>query len=252
MDIANFKLQIGLRVSLSRTPKVRIVTRDRDLCSPRARATNTNRAFAFILPFALLMLSACVSFQAGGEIQHGRMALMYGDPNVALAHFQRAAEIDPNYRYDFSILSQGVWTYVGRAYYAAGKFSEARNALERAHSRYGDDYLAQLYLGLVLARDGDRPRGLKEMTAGFKGLEDWFNHLDRYHPYARFWDPGGQIRSEIQRSLAMVSGKESNWQELIASGEWLGKTMEEEIDLSERQRRFEETRDGDDRDGNQP
>jgi len=200
------------------------------------------------LQFAIFV-SGCVSFQAGGEIQHGRRALMYGDPNVALAHFQRAAEIAPDYRYDFSILSQGVWTYVGRAYYAAGKFPEARSVLERARARHADDYLAQLYLGLVLARDGDRPRGLKEITAGFKGLEDWFDHLDRYHPYARFWDPGKQIRREIQKNLALLSGKEFNLSELIANTEWIGKAMEEEIDLSERQRRFEETRDDDDRDG---
>ncbi|MBI4489632.1 MAG: tetratricopeptide repeat protein [Deltaproteobacteria bacterium] len=201
------------------------------------------------MQFAIL-LSGCVSFRAGGEIQHGRVALMYGDPNVALAHFQRAVEIAPDYRYDFSILSQGVWTYVGRAYYAAGKLPQARQALERAVSRYQDDSLARLYLGMVLARDGDRQRGLKEIGAAFGELQAWFDHLDRYHPYARFWDPGRQVRAEIQRSLAMVSGKEPNWQELIASGEWLGRVMEEEIDLSERQRRFEERRDGDDNDGN--
>jgi tetratricopeptide (TPR) repeat protein len=177
---------------------------------------------------------------------------MYGDPKIALAHFQRVAELDPNYRYDFSILDQAIWTYVGRAYYATGKLTDARQALERALSRYQQDHLARLYLGMVLGRDGDRPRGIKEIGAALRGLEDWFNHLDRYHPYARFWDPGGQIRSEIQRSLAMVSGKEFNWQELIASGEWLGKTMEEEIDLSERQRRREERDDEDDNDGNQP
>jgi tetratricopeptide (TPR) repeat protein len=211
-----------------------------------------------ILTFAIcslqfvFVLSGCVSFQAGGEIQHGRTALMFGDPNVALAHFQRAAEISPDYRYDFSILSQGVWTYVGRAYYAAGKFSEARNVLERARSRYADDYLAQLYLGLVLGRDGDRQRGLKEIGGALTGLGDWFDHLDRYHPEAPYWDPGRQIRAEIQKNLAMTSGKDIQWSQLIANGEWLGKAMEEEIDLSERQRRFEETRDGDDRDGNQP
>lgn len=202
----------------------------------------------FTLPIAFL-LSGCVSFQAGGEIQHGRAALMFGDPNVALAHFQRAAEISPDYRYDFSILDQGVWTYVGRAYYTAGKLPQARQALERAVSRHRDDNLARLYLGMVLARDGDRPRGLREIGAALKGLEGWFDHLDSYHPDAHYWDPGKQIRAEIRKGVAMASGKEPNWQELIASGEWLGRQLEEEIDLSERQKRFEETRDGDD-DGN--
>lgn len=198
-----------------------------------------------LLPTAFF-LSGCVSFQAGGEIQHGRAALMFGDPNVALAHFQRAAEISPDYRYDFSILDQGVWTYVGRAYYAAGKLPQARQALERAVSRHGDDNLARLYLGMVLARDGDRSRGLKEITAGLKGLEEWFNHLDRYHPDAHYWDPGKQMRAEVRKGVAMASGREPNWQELVVAGEWLGRQLEEEIDLSERQKRFEETHDGDD------
>ena len=230
---AKGKMKNGLRVSLSRTPKWKILQ------------------FAVCYSLFAILLSGCVSFQAGAEIQHGRQALMFGDPNVALAHFQRAAEISPDYRYDFSILDQGVWTYVGRAYYRAGRLPQARQVLERAVSRYGDDNLARLYLGLTLARDGDRPRGLKEITAGLRGLEDWFNHLDRYHPDAHYWDPGKQTRAEIQRGLTMVSGKEPNLQELIASGEWLGKVMEEEIDLAERQKRFEETRDGDSY-GNQP
>jgi len=219
MNIANFKLQIA---------KIKI-----------------SRFSFFVLPFAFF-LSGCVSFQAGGEVERGRAQLMFGDPKAALTHFQRAAELDPAYRYDFSILDQSIWTYVGRAYYVSNQLPEARQALERALSRYGQDHLARLYLGMVLARDGDRPRGLKEIGGALRGLGDWFDHLDRYHPDARFWDPNRQMRAEIQKGLAMASGKEPNLQELIARGEWLGKVMEEEIDLAERQKRFEETRDGDD------
>src|SRR5687767_4789850 len=51
--------------------------------------------FAFyILPFALF-LSGCASFRVAGQLQPRRYALMRGDPKVALAHFQRAAELDP-------------------------------------------------------------------------------------------------------------------------------------------------------------
>ena len=102
----------------------------------------------------LLLLSGCASFQVGGNIQKGRLALLYGDPNIALAHFQRAANSDPNYLLDFSIFDEGVWTYVGRAYYAMGKLTEAKKAFERARSRYEQDHLAKLYLGLVLGQDG--------------------------------------------------------------------------------------------------
>jgi len=76
---------------------------------------NVNCAFQrlFVAVGFLLLFSGCVSFQVGGDIQKGRLALMYGDPNVALEHFQRAANSDPNYLLDFSIFDEGAWTYVG-------------------------------------------------------------------------------------------------------------------------------------------
>ncbi len=76
------------------------------------------------------------------------MALMNGQADVALAHFQRAAEIDSNY--ELAPLREGVWTYMGRAYYYMGKLFEARQALDQAVSRYENDFLARLYLGLTL------------------------------------------------------------------------------------------------------
>lgn len=184
-----------------------------------------------ILQFALL-LSGCAT--AGGQIQAGRRDLLYGDPNNAVAHFQQAAEINPDYLY-FSVLPQGVWTYVGRAYYATGKLPEARQALERAVSRHPDDNLAKLYLGLVLARDGDRPRGLKEIEGGMRGIHDWLDYIQQRFAfsYGRFWDPNRTIRSEIASDLAMIS-KGADWPKLIAGGEWVGKQMEEEIDRARR------------------
>ena len=205
----------------------------------------------YILHFALLLISSCASFQVAGEVQAGRYALLTGSPDVALSHFQRAAEIDPNYFTDFTPLEQGVWTYVGRAYYGTGKLPEARKALERARSRYEDDNLARLYLGLTLARDGDRDRGLKEMEAGLRGMHGWLEVITYNTSYGQFWDPGEEIRREIQTNLAMISGRDINWQRLIAGGEWVGEKMEEEIDLAERDETEELFQDGDD-DGEEP
>ncbi len=188
----------------------------------------------FFLLF-IVLLSGCVAFQVGGEIQAGRRALQVGDPNGALAHFQHAAELDPNYLLNFSVFDEGVWTYVGRSYYDLGKLPEARQALERARSRYERDHLAKLYLGLVLARDGDRPRGLREIEAGLKGLEGWFDDLERtYKEEYSFWDPGGELQREIKGILAMIGGREINLAGLIARGERLGQEFEEEIDLARR------------------
>ncbi len=183
----------------------------------------------------LLFFSGCASFQVGGNIQKGRLALLYGDPNVALEHFQRAAKSDPNYLLDFSIFDEGVWTYVGRAYYAMGKLPEAQKAFERARSLHRQDHLAKLYLGLVLVRDGDRPRGVREIETGLRGLADWLDYVERYETESRYWDPGLHLRKEIQRSLAMIESGDINWSHLIARGEQLGREFEEEIDESQKQ-----------------
>ncbi len=184
--------------------------------------------------FVLPLLYSCASSQAGSDILAGRQALLINKPDVALTHFQRAAEMDPNFVMGFGVFQEGVWTYVGRANYATGKLPEARQALERALSRYQDDYLARLYLGLVVARDGDRQRGLKEIESGMRGIYDWLEHIAYNTFYGQFWDPRREIRSEIQRGLAMISGKDIDWQKLIASGEWVGAKMEDEIDRARR------------------
>jgi len=182
-----------------------------------------------ILQFAILV-SGCTAFQIGGEIAKGRMELMYGDPKAALPYFQRAAALEPNYITDFTILREGVWTYVGRSNYAAGNLAEARKALERARSLYAEDNLAKIYLGLVLARDGDQQGGVKEIEAGLIGLADWLDFIEFYHPTGYYWDPAKQIRSEARKNMAMFKGRDVNWTAVIASVEWIGREMELEID----------------------
>lgn len=191
------------------------------------------KTFFLGLASIAFILSACA---AEINVQRGRMALLYGDPNAAIASFQSAAKLDPNYFY-FSVFPQGIWTYVGRACYIAGKYPEARQALERAISLHKDDNMAKLYLGLSLARSGDRQRGLKEIEDGLRGLHEWLDYVNQYaaFSYGQYWDPLGEIRAEIQNSLTMISGKDIDWQKLIASGEWVGRKLEEEIDIARRQ-----------------
>ncbi|HXV80480.1 MAG TPA: hypothetical protein VEG60_11415, partial [Candidatus Binatia bacterium] len=59
----------------------------------------------------IVLLFGCA---AATQVQQGRMALLYGDPEVAIGSFQSAAESDPNSLF-LSVLPQGIWTYVGRA-----------------------------------------------------------------------------------------------------------------------------------------
>jgi tetratricopeptide (TPR) repeat protein len=184
------------------------------------------------------------SYRAGGEVQPGRYALRRGDPQAALVHFQRAAQIDPNYATDFTSFKQGVWTYVGRAYYNAGNFQEALKALERANSLHNDDYLADVYLGLALARQGNQDAGRKAIESGLQGLADWFEYMDSYHLDGNYWDPGGVVRAQIQNDLALVRGKDVDWTEVIARSERIGNAMEDEIERAPR-RWYREQRDGD-------
>jgi tetratricopeptide (TPR) repeat protein len=112
---------------------------------------NMNHGF-LVRWLPMLLFAGCASFEIGGEIQSGRMALIRGEPVAALTHFERVAKADPGYVTDFSPLQESVWTYVGRARYAAGKWPEAREAFERALAHLQTDSMAKLYLGLTLIR----------------------------------------------------------------------------------------------------
>ena len=193
----------------------------------------------------ILLLSACAAYRIAGQVQSGRQALLISDSERALAYFQQAAQSNPDYIYESGLFREGVWTYVGRAQYNLGRFKEARESLERALSIYKDDYLARLYLGLVLARSGDHSRALREIEAGLKGLYDWIEYMNATYAFTAFWDPLREIRSAIEKNLAMISGRDIDWPTLIANGEWIGRRMEAEIDAVRRDERRQYERDGD-------
>jgi len=195
------------------------------------------RSFA---PLSLvLVMVGCASFQISGEFQSGRTALLTGNSEAALAYFQSTAQKDPTYSYG-TAYRQGVWSYLGRAEYANGRLPQAQQTLEKALAANRQEDVARLYLGLALARSGERQRGLKEIEGGMRGIHDWIEWVTQTHRFSfgQFWDPTREIRRAIQTDLAMISGREFDWQRLIADGEWLGKQMEEEIDRA----RQDETR----------
>ena len=182
----------------------------------------------------VFLISGCASFQAAGQVQSGRRALLINNPEQALANFQQAAASSPNYVYESGLFREGIWTYVGRAQYATGKLQEARQSLERALAAYKDDYLDKLYLGLTLARSDDLSMGLKEIDSGMKRLHDWLEYINASRPYTAYWDPTREIRSELEKDLAMISGKDIDWPQLVTSAEWIGQKMEDEMDKVKR------------------
>ena len=189
---------------------------------------------------SLVLLSACASMKAGSDVAAGRRALLAGQDETALSYFQSAAQIDPNYRYG-SAYQQGIWSYVGRTEYSTGRLPQARETLQKALAANKDEDIARLYLGLTLARSGDRQAGLKEIENGMRGIHDWIEYITEAQRFSfgQFWDPAREIRTAIQGDLAMISGKEFDWQRLISDSEWVAKRMEEEGDKA----RNDETRD---------
>jgi len=200
----------------------------------------TTRTYAFAFLITLLSASGCATFQAGSDVQAGRKALLIGNNEAALGYFQSAAHIDPNYVYG-TALRQNIWSYLGRSEYAVGQFPQARESLEKALSINRGQDMARLYLGLTLARSGNRQQGLKEIEGGMRGIHDWLEYITqaRRFSYGLYWDPRREIRSSIEGDLAVLSGKGVDVHKLIADGEWLGKRVEEEIDLAPRDERQE-------------
>lgn len=196
------------------------------------------------LLYSMFLLSGCATFQAGSDMESGRRAFLIGNNQDALGYFQRAAELDPNYVY-FSALPQNVWSYVGRSEYVTGRLPQARQTLEKSLSISQDQDVARLYLGMTLARSGAREQGLKEIESGMKGIYDWIEYITLHfrYSYGKYWDTRREIRSSIEDNLAMISGKDIDLQRLIADGEWLGKRIEEEIDLTRRDEREDRLRD---------
>jgi tetratricopeptide (TPR) repeat protein len=186
----------------------------------------------------VVFLGGCASLRTGGEVQYGRQALLEGKSEVALGYFYSAAQSDPNYVYTTgSSPRQSVWSYVGRTEYLTGRLPQARQTLERALASNREEDIARLYLGLTLAKEGDRQSGLKEIESGMRGINNFLDYINQAQRFSigQFWDPDKDIRAAIQNNLAMISGKDLDWQRLTADTEWLGIRMEQESDLARRQ-----------------
>ncbi len=105
-----------------------------------------------LIGIVFLCFAACAALELDTEFAAGRQALSRRDPATALAQFERVALGNPKYVTNTALLSESIWTYVGRARYDSGKFADALEAFEKALSHVKEDYLARLYLGLTLLR----------------------------------------------------------------------------------------------------
>jgi tetratricopeptide (TPR) repeat protein len=198
---------------------------------------------AFLLLIILFVLShaACKPMTAMIEVHKGRQALLAGKAQAALVHFQRAAELDPDFLY-FSTLPQSAVTYTGRALYQLGRFSEARQAFEQATLQFPDDAMARLYLGITLVRQDHREPGFQETTAGLKAIYQWLDYIEANLPQGIYWDSNREVRSEIERVLKQITDRRSSEQRVIETAEWVGNRMEWEIDAARRDEQMSRNR----------
>lgn len=179
---------------------------------------------------AVLLLSSCSTGGLDRNFDRGRVALMTGHPDEAVAYFGEKADSDPNYRTSF-VLSQSIWTYLGRAYYETERYAEARSALDKALATDKDDYMAALYHGMTLVRSNERARGSTELETALRDLHQWLDNVAS-NPATNEWDSSKQIRKSIETGLA---GKPAAI-ELVVTGQRVGKQLEEEIDRTRREK----------------
>src|SRR5215831_5274800 len=92
-------------------------------------------------------VSACATFQAGSNVQSGRLAFSVGNCQTARSYFESAAQVDPNYVYRSDLPGGSIQSYLGRVDYVTERYAQARGELERALSIDKNDNVARLYLG---------------------------------------------------------------------------------------------------------
>jgi tetratricopeptide (TPR) repeat protein len=176
-----------------------------------------------------VLLSACAAVRGGGDVDQGRQALLAGNYQNALGYFQEAEQADPYYSYGAE-LREGVLSFLGRAQYLTGNYTQARQTLEKDLSHHRRDNLARLYLGLTLYRLGDQKAALTNIQRGMQGIYNWLEYLNTNfaQEFGKGWDAGGTIRAGIKSDLAMISSGKIDWPKLIADGERLGIALEQE------------------------
>jgi tetratricopeptide (TPR) repeat protein len=178
------------------------------------------------------------AFEVSGLVHSGRQALLQKEFDKARECFEKAAEKNPSYVRTAAHFSAGVWTYLGLAQYATARLPEARQSLERALAISAEDHLARLYFGMTLLRLGHDVAALREIQEGLQRLHDWIESTVSSRPFETYWDPNGQIRSEVKYALGLIATK-SDRANLLSCVEWIGHEVEAETDRA----RQDESRD---------
>ncbi len=186
-----------------------------------------------------IFVSGCATLQVSRDVQSGRIAMQLENPNVAIPHFEAAAQADPNYITDFTLLDVGIWSYVGMAYYQAGEKEKALESFKQAKQRHREDHFARVFLGLLMSQGGDRRAGKEELVGGLNGLGQWLDTTRHSTPKGELWDPGDYLAKEIGQTLKLLQAEEVNWQKINENVVRLARNFDDEIDEVKRDYQFE-------------
>ena len=194
-------------------------------------------SLSYTLPFLVLFfLGSCVSLQVGRELQGGRTALRLGNPEAAVPHFEAVSRLNPDYITHFTLLDVGIWTYLGRAYYEAGKKEQALASFKQAKARHSEDYFARIYLGLAMSQNGQRREGTAELDAGLEKLGVWLDTLPGRAQDGQYWDPGGHLQRGIAETRGLLQAERIDWARVDENVQWLGVNFDEEIEEVRREK----------------
>jgi len=101
-------------------------------------------------------------------------------------------------------------SFLGRSQYLNGQLAPARDTLQKALAQHQSDNLARLYLGLTLARQGDRKAGLSDIEAGMKGIRDFLNYITTTFALS-FGQSGIRVKPFENRSTPTCDDREGNF-----------------------------------------
>ena len=199
------------------------------------------RIFNFGPQFLLfIFISSCTTLQVAQDVQSGRTALKLGEPKEAITHFEAAAQSNPDYKTDFTLLNIGISSYVGMAQYQAGEKKKALASFKQAKQRHSEDHFARVFLGLTMSQAGQTRQGKAELVAGLNGLRGWLDETRRSNvERAALWDPGDYLAKEIGQTLKLLQGEEVNWRKIDENVLRLAKDFDDEIDEVQRDYQFE-------------
>jgi len=201
----------------------------------------SNRSYSLAVLLLAIFFSGCgAGFQSGSDVAQGRQAMFRGDYPTALSYFQSAEQAGPNYVYGTE-LREGVLSFLGRAQYLNGQLAAARGTLRQALAQHKSDNAARLYLGLTLAKEGDRKAAAVDIESGLKGMRELVNYIANTfsNSFGSFWDTNGSLRKSITANLTTLASGNFDWSALISSCETVAMNYEQvEDQATQDQRQF--------------